>query len=1852
MKVSSKTGLWLFLVTLLLSRTLPARADDLLITEFMGLNESTLKDDTGDFSDWIEIYNNGTNTVDLRGYFLTDDSADLVKWQFPSTNLAPSHYLLVFASGLNRVTPGKPFHTNFKLDAAGEYLALVKSNGVTVISEFAPAFPPQQKGLSYGLAVEDINSKVLVSPGASAQVLVPTNNIAAAWVQPGYNDSDWPSATAGLRFDLGSGATSYDNLEGTDIESALYGKSATAYVRIPFDGIDVSRITDLQLLMRYDDGFVAYLNGQEVARRLAPGVLQWNSAATNQHTNSLALVPERINLTQNLSLLQPGRNILAIHALNRTANDSDFLMLPEFIAREIKILTGVQRFFSTPTPGSANVAGLPGAAGAVRFSRESSTFIDSFQLSLDPVEKPAGALIRYTLDRTIPTETSPIYSGPLAVANSLQVRARVFAPGLFPGPVKTGSYIALNPNVVNFTSDLPILVVHSFGAGSLNGATYRSAFMTIHEPVRGRSSLTNPPHLTTRAGFKDRGSSTAGQPKANYAVETWDEDNRNKDISILGLPPDSEWVFHAPYSFDPALIRNPLAFEFGHQLGRYASRYRFVEVYANAATAGGPISSANYIGVYNILEKVKRSKDRVDMDELRPGDLAAPELTGGYLLKVDRTDPGDGGFTAGGRGLSYVEPPEKEIKLPERDPQEKYIIAYLNSFWAALSGANFADPIRGYAPFIEVDSWINHHIVDTLTWNVDALRLSSYFHKERNGPLIYGPLWDYDRSLGSTDARDDNPRVWGDTFFTDPWWARLFRDPNFWQRWIDRWQEVRQGQMSNKGINSIIDSLAAQVAEAAPRDFTKWRQPKAGGSQAGEINFLKNWLASRLEFMDTNLLSKPLFSRSSGQLSADFTLAMIGPDGAAIHYTLDGSDPRLAGGSLSPSALIYGGPITLPNTATVKARSRNLSHRNLTGGNNPQISSPWSGLTQARFSLHPAAASGHLIVTELHYNPAPPSPRELSVDPQFRGDDFEFLELKSISPNPVDLFDARFIAGIEFSFSTSSNLSALVPGQSLVLAKNPSAFKARYGERSNVAGPYAGSLDNDGERLQLVNSFGVTILDFEYRDDWHPITDGHGFSLVLSNDNAGLSRSSSKLSWHPSANPGGSPGEVDPSPMALVPVVINEARTHSNKKDSIELHNPAGNIANVGGWFLTDDRDVPHKFRIPDGTTIPAGEFRTFDEDDFNPGQGTSFSLSAESENVYLFSADGNGNLLWYLHGFEFGAAEEEVTFGRHRTSTGDEDFVAQIAPSLRSANVGPSVGPIVINEIMYHPPDVYVNNGFYDNDEDEFIELRNITSQPVALFDSLTPTNTWTIRGAADFTFPTNVTIPGNGLLVVVGFDPSSTPFQVGAFRAKYGIAPSVIVLGPYSGKLNNSQETVRLFKPSRPENPPAQEEGRPPQILVDAVSYLTQSPWPVAADGMGHSLQRINGSQYGNDPINWSASRPTPGAANRFAAAPSITGQPQGQTIVAGASVLFNVAAASTEPLQYQWRFRGNNLPGATNAALAIKDAQVVNAGEYSVVVVSPASSAVSLPAILSVLQPATITHHPLGRNVNPGTNVTFGVTTSGTGSLKYQWRFNGTNIPGAAGASLTLTSVQLRDSGSYNVVVTDAVGSAVSDPAILNVLVRPEITAQPESWTALAGDTVKLGVTATGTLPMSYRWLRDGTVRAGATNSLLTLSNVQLGDAGKYSVIVTNIASARTPTFSSEAFLIVLADFDRDRMADLWEIANGFSTNNANDAILDSDGDGMTNAQEYLADTDPRDRQNYLRFDDITLSPDFASLQFYARSNRSYAVQFKPSLVSDSWTTLAIVRSRITNRTEVVTDSNSAESNRFYRLATPAP
>lgn len=346
----------------------------------------------------------------------------------------------------------------------------------------------------------------------------------------------------------------------------------------------------------------------------------------------------------------------------------------------------------------------------------------------------------------------------------------------------------------------------------------------------------------------------------------------------------------------------------------------------------------------------------------------------------------------------------------------------------------------------------------------------------------------------------------------------------------------------------------------------------------------------------------------------------------------------------------------------------------------------------------------------------------------------------------------------------------------------------------------------------------------------------------------------------------GTPSPGESNWRELTDIVISEVLTHTDSplEDAVELRNTTGAPIDISGWWLSDDNGSLRKYQIPSPTIVPANGFTVVYETAFTNREQAAipFAISSHGDEVVL-SASANNALTGHRAAVDFGAADNGVSFGRHLTSDGRVEFVAlnartfgvddpatveEFREGAGAPNATPRVGPIVISEIMYHPPD----DGTNDNTRDEYIELHNISTTPVALVEG---TNHWRLRDAVDFNFAPGTAIAPGGYLVVVGFDPVNNPTALAGFRSRYNITADMAIVGPYSGKLGNDSDEIELRKPGIPDA-----EGVD-SILVERVRYADAAPWPLNADGIGLSLHRMSATEFGNDPANWFADSPTPG-------------------------------------------------------------------------------------------------------------------------------------------------------------------------------------------------------------------------------------------------------------------------------------------------------------------------------------------------------------------------------------------------------
>ena len=558
-----------------------------------------------------------------------------------------------------------------------------------------------------------------------------------------------------------------------------------------------------------------------------------------------------------------------------------------------------------------------------------------------------------------------------------------------------------------------------------------------------------------------------------------------------------------------------------------------------------------------------------------------------------------------------------------------------------------------------------------------------------------------------------------------------------------------------------------------------------------------------------------------------------------IMVSLEADDgTSVQAGGISPAAIKYTGPVTLDKSVQVKARALD--------------SNDWSALNEAVFAVGPVAEN--LRISEVMYHPAD------TGDPN--DPNTEFIELTNIGDESINLNLVKFANGVDFTFQDLQ----LAPGRYCLLVKNVTAFQARYGADLPVMGRYEGSLNNAGERIELLDAAGTDIHDFHFDDNWFDITDGPGFSLTVKDPKtADANAYDDKALWRPSARAGGSPGADDSGQVPpLGSVVINEflANSQGSEPDWIELHNTTDQPVDIGGWFLSDDANNLMKYEIAAGVSIPADGYTVFYENlHFNsqadPGCHEPFALSADGETVHLHSGSA-GVLTGYSEQEKFDASEAGVSLGRYQKSTSTYNFVALSIATPGVVNAAPQVGPIVINEIMYHP----------DTPADaEYVELLNISDKPVTLYDA---------KKEAPWRFTDDPENPSVELLLPV--DPPVTLAageylllvkDTGLFESRYTAPAGVQIFAWGPGKLLNGVTKIQLSKPGN-----VGADGTRHWIRVDRVVYSDGShgqdfpddadPWPMEANGQGASLNRTDSTAYGNDPANWHAAVPSPGGAN----------------------------------------------------------------------------------------------------------------------------------------------------------------------------------------------------------------------------------------------------------------------------------------------------------------------------------------------------------------------------------------------------
>jgi hypothetical protein len=416
-----------------------------------------------------------------------------------------------------------------------------------------------------------------------------------------------------------------------------------------------------------------------------------------------------------------------------------------------------------------------------------------------------------------------------------------------------------------FQSDstlLPLMVINTFGQ-SIPDEPRIVAHMGLIDNGPGSYQGTGDPYniYDGRISIEMRGeSSQYFYAKKSYSIETQTDSGTNNNVSLIGLPEENDFVLYGPYG-DKSLIRNVITYHMYQSFGHYAPRTRFIELVIND----------DYQGLFVLTEKIKRDKNRVDMAKLNPEDTSGVEITGGYLMRVDKTtnmDPSEYWTSPINPPVPFYDPVIYQFHDPEFDElnekQKLYMWSYLVRFETAFASPGFTDPELGYRAYLDIPSFIDLMILNEFSKDVDGFRLSHYFYKQKDsngGKLVNGPPWDYNLTFGNSDYTSDvhEPYNWTYTLTnTVYWWARAMEDPWFRNRVYCRWDELYGSVLSHRNVSEMIDSLILEMGDAIARNFERWpilgtyQWPNSyvGLTYADEEEFLRNWIDDRLDWID------------------------------------------------------------------------------------------------------------------------------------------------------------------------------------------------------------------------------------------------------------------------------------------------------------------------------------------------------------------------------------------------------------------------------------------------------------------------------------------------------------------------------------------------------------------------------------------------------------------------------------------------------------------------------------------------------------------------------------------------------------------------------------------------------------------------------------------------------------------------------------------------------------------------------------------------------------------------------------------------------------------------------------------
>lgn len=1087
------------------------------INEFLASNDTGLKDGDGNRPDWIELFNSGETDVDLAGWHLTDRANKPTQWTFPSVTIEAGKYLVVFASGQasgNYVDAGGNLHTNFSLAAGGEYLGLIRPDGVTIASEFAPKYPPQFADVSYG-ALQDTGSETNAIAASVPNLEVPADGSdGLAWTFRTFTPGPaWFAGTGqGIGYDL---AADYAPFITTDVKAALYdaGKPGI-YIRFPFTVADRTAVTALRLHVRYDDGFAAYLNGTAIAARNAPGAPRWDSLATGSSNPEPG--EETIDVSAFIGDLQNGDNVLAIHGLNNATNSSDFLVTAELLVTTPGPPTAGNGWLPVPTPGARNSAAAnPGPAIAAVTPQPADPQAGqptTITAAVSPRLAPVDAVtlhyrVAYGSETAVPMTDDGV--APDLTANdgifSAAIPASAHTAGEMLRWAVTASDTAANaaraPAFLDSVGDSQspeyygtVIPDPGLASGLPVFQWFTPNVSASHTRAGARASVAFRGRFYDNVFVRQRGGATNGSSSQKFDFnkgETFYIDQTMPAVGEINLNGNGS---------DGTYVRQPLAFQTYRDTGHAACQCALWQMRVN--------NSSDRTGVF--VEQVDDSfltRNGYDPE----GELY--KVTGYQLAPSLSTDLG--GF---------------EKKTADREDVTSFssLVAGLNQPTAAARRSYIFDSL-------DVPQILNYLALRSITQDADDVRKNYYLYQDARGDQRWRIFpWDKDWTFGIT---GDGGTWLPHPFFGDHNHAK--QNANQWNvLYDDMFGDILTQRLYLRRLRTLMDTvLASPISENRAAIIAPASPPLSSN-----LSSINNYLISRRNVLANNYpdlipASQPA-NPAVAITNAEFNPASGNQDHEYIQIhnsettEIDISGWTLAGAvgfTFPPGTVISrGGELTIsPDTLAFRQRPTSP-----TGGEDRIVVGPYTGhlsnfgetitlanplgttVSNYNTPVAPTDAQRYLVISEIMYHPNPDG-------------DAEFIELMNISDSvTLDLAGVSFTQGILFTFPPATSLP---PGGRVVVVKNETSFRTAYGPAIPIAGIFDSptSLDNGGEFLKLDDATGSTIAGFAYDDmsPWPVQADGAG-SLVLIAPRTHLDPALPQ-NWRVSITPAGSPGTDD-----------------------------------------------------------------------------------------------------------------------------------------------------------------------------------------------------------------------------------------------------------------------------------------------------------------------------------------------------------------------------------------------------------------------------------------------------------------------------------------------------------------------------------------------------------------------------------------------------------------------------------------------------------------------------------------------------------------------------------------------------